>query len=73
MKVGAAMAEAANIMKTMPPWRPTLRCQGSPGQTSGRTAACQGASAQTSPSGPMTRPGHIQLHSQLFCHQRARL
>ncbi|TAJ69942.1 MAG: hypothetical protein EPO51_20690 [Phenylobacterium sp.] len=70
MKVGAAIAVAANIMNITPPWRLALRCQGSVAQISGRAAGCQGARAQISPSGPMTRPGHIQLHSQLVFQKR---
>ena len=71
--VGDAIAVAPIIIAAMALLRVSLRCHGSTAQNSGRIAGCQGANGQISPSGPIRRPGHIQLQSQLNRHQRARV
>ncbi|MBL8771524.1 MAG: hypothetical protein JNK30_09090 [Phenylobacterium sp.] len=70
ISVGAAMAVAENIMNITGPCRRSLWRHVSPGQTSGRSAGCQGARGQISPSGPRTLPGQAQLQAQEKCHQR---
>ncbi len=51
-------------MPAILPFLAIRRRQGATSQISGCSAGCQGASAQISPSGPISRPGQIQLHSQ---------